>query len=89
MSGLFASRATRRRIGSYVGFLVASVLLMAISANPLVRDLENGIAFAFKPIEVSIDGVARDAVSLGSALSEIDFSVRANTPPPLEISFLS
>src|SRR5207253_9524284 len=47
-------------------------ILMAISANPLVRDLENGIAFAFKPIEVSIDGVARDAVSLGSALSEID-----------------
>jgi rod shape-determining protein MreC len=72
MSGLFASRAARRRIGSYLAFLVASVLLMAISANPLIRDLQNGIAFAFKPIEVSIDGVAHDAASIGTALTEID-----------------
>jgi rod shape-determining protein MreC len=72
MSGLFASRAARRRIGIYLGFLVTSVLLMAISANPLVRDLQNGIAFAFKPIEVAIDGTARDVVSIGSALADID-----------------
>jgi rod shape-determining protein MreC len=72
MSGLFASRAARRRIGSYLAFLVASVLLMAISANPLIRDLQNGIAFAFKPIEVSVDGVAHDAASIGTALTEID-----------------
>jgi len=72
MSGLFASRAARRRAGTYVGFLVASVFLMAISANPLVRDLQNGVAFAFKPIEVSIDGVAKDVVSIGGALADID-----------------
>lgn len=72
MSGLFASRAARRRIGTYLGFLVASVLLMAISANPLVRDLQNGVAFAFKPIELSISNVAQDVVSIGTALGEID-----------------
>jgi rod shape-determining protein MreC len=72
MSGLFANRAARRRIGVYIGFLVTSVLLMAISANPLVRDLQNGIAFAFRPIEVSIDGMAHDVTSIGAALSEID-----------------
>jgi rod shape-determining protein MreC len=72
MSGLFASRAARRRIGTYLGFLIASVLLMAISANPLIRDFQNGVAFAFKPIEVSIDDAAHDVVSIGSALGEID-----------------
>jgi rod shape-determining protein MreC len=72
MSGLFANRATRRRAGTYLGFLVVSVLLMAISANPIVRDLENGIAFAFKPIELTIDGVAKDVESIGGALAEID-----------------
>src|SRR5512141_3218375 len=72
MSGLFANRAARRRIGTYVAFLVTSVLLMAISANPLVRDVQNGIAFAFRPIEVSIAGVAHDVSSIGAALGEID-----------------
>lgn len=72
MSGLFANRATRRRAGTYAGFVVASVLLMAISANPFVRDLQNGVAFAFKPFEVAIDGAARDALSMGAALTEID-----------------
>src|SRR4051794_39970183 len=72
MSGLFANRATRRRAGTYLGFLVASLLLMAVSANPIVRDFENGIAFAFKPIEVSLDGIARDVESIGGALAEID-----------------
>jgi rod shape-determining protein MreC len=72
MSGLFASRAARRRIGSYVTFLVISLLLMAISANPLVRDFQNGIAFAFRPIEAAIDGAAVDATSIGSALADID-----------------
>ena len=72
MSGLFANRATRRRAGTYAGFVVVSVLLMAISANPFVRDLQNGVAFAFKPFEVAIDGAARDALSMGAALTEID-----------------
>jgi rod shape-determining protein MreC len=78
MSGLFANRVARRRAGTYLGFLVTSILLMAISANPLVRDLENGIAFAFKPIEVSIDAAARDVVSIGGALAEIDQLRRDN-----------
>lgn len=72
MSGLFANRAVRRRIGTYVGFVVTAVLLMAISANPLVRDIQNGIAFAFRPIEVSVDSVAHDLSSIGVALGEID-----------------
>jgi len=72
MSGLFASRQVRRRLGIYVTFVVISVLLMALSANPFVRDLQNGVAFAFKPFEVAIDGAAQNVTSIGSALAEID-----------------
>jgi rod shape-determining protein MreC len=78
MSGLFASRATRRRIGTYVGFVVTSVLLLAISGNPLVRDVQHGVAFAFKPIQVTIDGMAGDLVSIGGAVAEIDQLRRDN-----------
>jgi rod shape-determining protein MreC len=72
MSGLFASRIARRRAATYAGFLVASVLLMTVSGNPLVHDLQHGVAFAFKPFEVSIDNAASDVASIGSALTEID-----------------
>ena len=78
MTSMFANRATRRRIGTYVGFLVTSALLLAISGNPLVRDLQHGVAFAFKPIQVTIDGMARDVVSIGAALADIDNLRRDN-----------
>ena len=72
MSALFATRAARRRSVTYLGLLAISLVLMTISANPLVRDLQHGVAFAFRPIELAIDGVARGVVSIGTAISEID-----------------
>ncbi len=72
MSAMFASRATRRRTVTYLALLAVSLLLMAVSANPLVRDLQNGVAFAFKPFEVAIEGVANGVGSIGSAITEID-----------------
>ncbi|HEX5240703.1 MAG TPA: rod shape-determining protein MreC, partial [Candidatus Limnocylindrales bacterium] len=62
----------RRRAATYAGFLVASVLLMTVSGNPFVHDLQHGVAFAFKPFEVTIDNAASDVASIGSALTEID-----------------
>jgi rod shape-determining protein MreC len=72
MSAPFASRAARRRVGVYVGLLATSLLLIAISANPLVRDLQHGVAFAFRPFEEAIGNTARDVTSIGTALSDID-----------------
>ena len=66
-SGLFSNRATRRRATTYLAFVVASVLLMGVSGNPFVRDLENGVAFAFRPIEQAVGGVAGSVQSIGSA----------------------
>ena len=72
MSAMFASRAARRRAVTYVTLLAVSLVLMAVSANPLVRDLQNGVAYAFKPFEVAIEGVANGVGSIGSAITEID-----------------
>jgi rod shape-determining protein MreC len=72
MSGIFATRLARRRVVTYAVLLVASLLLVAISSNPLVRDLQRGMAFALRPLQSAVDGVARDVRSVGFAISDID-----------------
>jgi rod shape-determining protein MreC len=72
MSAIFASRTARRRAVTYAALLAASLVFMTISANPLVQDIQHGIAFGFKPLQLAIDGVARGAVSIGTAITDID-----------------
>jgi rod shape-determining protein MreC len=72
MSAIFASRQARRRAVTYISLLAASLVLMAMSSNPFVRDLQNGIAFGFRPFEEGIRDVASNVVSIGSALTDID-----------------
>jgi rod shape-determining protein MreC len=55
-----------------VALLAASLMLMTTSANPLVRDIQHGIAFGFKPFQQALDGAAKDVISIGSAIAEID-----------------
>ena len=71
-AALFATRQARRRAVTYVALLATSLVLMATSANPLVRDIQHGIAFGFKPIEQAIGEVATNVVSIGTAITEID-----------------
>lgn len=79
MSALLASKTARRRGAAYIALLVASLLLLTVSTNPLVRDLQNGVAFAFKPFEAVIDGVARDVQSIVATVVEIDRLRQENT----------
>ena len=72
MTTLLANKALRRRAGAYVALLVASLLLLMVSSNPLVRDVQNGVAYAFKPFQVALDGVARDVSSIATTIAEID-----------------
>ena len=51
MSALLASKTARRKGAAYAGFVVASVVLLVISSNPLVRDIQHGVAFAFRPVQ--------------------------------------
>ena len=72
MTSLLADRAARRRGITFTILLVITLLLMAFSSNPRVRDVQNGIGFAFRPIQGALDQVAGGIASIGTAITEID-----------------
>jgi rod shape-determining protein MreC len=72
MTTLPATRATRRRWIAFLVLLVVSVVLMGVSSNPAVRDLQNGVGFAFRPIQGAFDDAARAVSSVVAAVAEID-----------------
>jgi rod shape-determining protein MreC len=72
MTSILATRAARRRGIVFTVLLVTTVLLMAFSSNPAVREVQNGVSFAFRPIQGALDEAARAVSSVASAVSEID-----------------
>jgi rod shape-determining protein MreC len=72
MTAALNSRSARRRSIAFVVLLVASVLLMGLSSNPLVRDIQGGIGFAFRPIQSALDSTASGIASIATAVAEID-----------------
>ncbi|HEX6868878.1 MAG TPA: rod shape-determining protein MreC [Candidatus Limnocylindrales bacterium] len=72
MTSLLATRAARRRTIAFTVLLAVTLVLMAFSANPVVRDVQGGIGFAFRPIQGGLDGVAANIAAVGSAIAEID-----------------
>jgi rod shape-determining protein MreC len=78
MSALLATRTARRRTAAYVILLVISLVLVGVSSNPFVRDMQHGVAFAFKPIQVAIGGTAEDVRSIFTTIGEIDQLRREN-----------
>src|SRR3954469_598962 len=72
MATILTNRTTRRRTIAFSILVSASVLLMAFSTNPYLREVQNGIGFAFRPIQGALDNVAGGVASIGAAISEID-----------------
>lgn len=72
MTSLLANRTTRRRGIAFAVLLVISSLLMAFSSNPTVREVQNGVSFAFRPIQGAVHEVAQGVASMVSAVTEID-----------------
>jgi rod shape-determining protein MreC len=72
MSAVFANRIARRRAIAFVALLATSLVLMAVSGNRLVVDLQQGIGFAFRPMQSALDGLGRNVSSIAAALAEID-----------------
>lgn len=72
MSTVLSTRIVRRRAIAYVALLGAAIVLMAVSSNPLVVDLQRGIGFAFRPIQGAIDSFGQDISSIAAAVGEID-----------------
>jgi len=72
MNALLANRAVRRKGIAYLALVVASLVLLAVSSNPFVRDLQHGVAFAFRPVQIAVDGIARDVSSIATTIAQID-----------------
>jgi len=72
VTAVFANKVVRRRAITYGTLLAISLALMAVSSNPLIRELQHGVAFAFKPIQVAINGVASEVSSIATTIAEID-----------------
>jgi rod shape-determining protein MreC len=72
MTSILANRAARRRGIVFTVLLIVSALLMAFSSNPAVQEVQNGIGFAFRPIQVALDQAANDIASVAAAIVEID-----------------
>lgn len=72
MTAILANKAFRRRAIAYAALVVTSLILVTISSNPFVRDMQNGVAFAFKPVQVAVGSVARDVASIATTIAEID-----------------
>ncbi len=72
MTSLLATRAARRRGIAFAALLVVSALMMAFSSNPTVREVQNGVSFAFRPLQGAVHDVAAGVASLAGAVAEID-----------------
>jgi len=72
MTSLLANRAARRRGIAFAVLLVSSTLMMAFSSNPTVREVQNGVSFAFRPLQGAVHDVAAGIASVGAAVTEID-----------------
>jgi len=68
--------AQRGRIGShgraFATLVVISLVLMALSSNPSVRDAQRRIGSVFAPLQAALDGFARSVASLGGAVGDVD-----------------
>jgi rod shape-determining protein MreC len=71
-TALLANKTARRRGIAFTVLLAVTLLLMAFSANPLVRDVQSGIGFAFRPIQGALDSVAGGIASVAAAVTEMD-----------------
>jgi rod shape-determining protein MreC len=72
MTAILATKAARRRGIVFMVLLVITLLLMAFSSNPAVRGVQNGVGFAFRPIQGALDNVAGGIASVATAIAEID-----------------
>jgi len=74
MTAILATRAARRRGIIFTVLLVATVLMMAFSSNPAVREFQNAVGFAFRPIQGALDGAAGSVASVAAGASRVGAS---------------
>ena len=72
MTSLLNSRQARRRGITFTILIAITLLLMAFSANPYVREFQSGLSFALRPFQGAIADVAESVSGVAGAVGEID-----------------
>jgi rod shape-determining protein MreC len=72
MTTRFTNRQARRRGILYTVLIATTLLLMAFSSNPAIRDLQRGMSYAVRPFQGAMAGAADGIAGFASALGEID-----------------
>lgn len=52
--------------------LATTLILLAFSSNPVVRDLQSGLGVVLRPLQGALDDLAGSVASIGSAIGEIN-----------------
>lgn len=76
MTTLLASRSARRRSILFTVLLAVTLLMMALSSSPVVREFQGAVNFALRPIQGAVDDLAEGVSSIVAAIADID---RLNT----------
>jgi rod shape-determining protein MreC len=72
LSSLLASRTARRRSIAFIALLAATLVMMALSSNPLIREFEHAVSFAIRPLQGAVDDVAEGISGIFQSISDID-----------------
>ena len=76
--GVAAARRVRRRWAAFGILVVVSLVLMALSSNPLAIELQKGIAFALSPVQAAVTTVAAGVGNAVDTVVQIDALHRRN-----------
>jgi rod shape-determining protein MreC len=71
-SGVFSTRAGRRRGATYAILVALSLFLLGVGSAPPLQELRHAMGFALAPIQGALSGAARSTGSLAGALLSID-----------------
>jgi rod shape-determining protein MreC len=79
MTSLLASKTARRRSILFTALLATTLVMMAFSSNPIVREFERALAFALSPAQKALDDVAEGVSAIAASLSDIENLQSDNT----------
>ena len=72
MTTLLANRQVRRRGIVFTILMAITLLMMALSSNPYVLDMQRALSFALRPFQGALAAAAEGIASVASAVTEID-----------------
>jgi rod shape-determining protein MreC len=67
-----ASKPNRRRGIAFAVLIAVTLLLMAFSGNPYIREAQRAFQFALTPFQAALDSFADGVAGVATAVSEID-----------------